>query len=214
VIILGLNAFHGDSAAALVRDGVLVAAAEEERFRRVRHWAGFPSHAIAYCLSQAKLTLAEIDHVAVNQHSRANWLRKVGYPVTSPPSLALLRDRLGNRGRRAAIPELLAKEVFPPAFCRQSHRASPRPPVIGFSCLADCAHVRRNALQYGLAAVVVAEPAVAAEVDRVAARDRTRIRAHPSWDSTNCCGSSVISVESFRSASHNSRSPPAFRAVP
>ena len=47
MIILGLNAFHGDSAAALVCDGKLVAAAEEERFRRVKHWAGFPSEAIS-----------------------------------------------------------------------------------------------------------------------------------------------------------------------
>ena len=53
MIILGLNAFHGDSSAALVRDGELVAAAEEERFRRVKHWAGFPSQAIAYCLREA-----------------------------------------------------------------------------------------------------------------------------------------------------------------
>ena len=53
LIILGLNAFHADSAAALVRDGVLIAAAEEERFRRVKHWAGFPSQAIGYCLREA-----------------------------------------------------------------------------------------------------------------------------------------------------------------
>ena len=79
MIILGLNAFHGDSAAALVRDGVLVAAAEEERFRRTKHWAGFPSCAVAYCLREAKLTLADIDHVAVNQDSRANLPRKIGY---------------------------------------------------------------------------------------------------------------------------------------
>jgi carbamoyltransferase len=53
MIILGLNAFHADSAAALIRDGKLVAAAEEERFRRVKHWAGFPSQAISYCLREA-----------------------------------------------------------------------------------------------------------------------------------------------------------------
>jgi len=52
MIILGLNAFHCDSAAALVRDGVLLAAAEEERFRRVKHWAGFPAEAIKYCLKE------------------------------------------------------------------------------------------------------------------------------------------------------------------
>src|SRR5262249_26300464 len=59
VIILGLNAFHADAAAALVRDGVLVAAAEEERFRRLKHWAGFPSQAIAYCLREAGLSLTD-----------------------------------------------------------------------------------------------------------------------------------------------------------
>jgi carbamoyltransferase len=47
MIILGLNCFHGDSSAAIVRDGTLVAAAEEERFRRIKHWAGFPAQAIA-----------------------------------------------------------------------------------------------------------------------------------------------------------------------
>src|SRR3954447_1098586 len=67
MIILGLNAFHGDSAAALVRDGKLIAAAEEERFRRVKHWAGFPSKAIAYCLREAGLALSDVQHVAVNQ---------------------------------------------------------------------------------------------------------------------------------------------------
>src|SRR5437763_314657 len=60
VIILGLNAFHGDSAAALVRDGVLLAAAEEERFRRVKHWAGFPAQSIAYCLREAGLRLSDV----------------------------------------------------------------------------------------------------------------------------------------------------------
>ncbi len=48
--ILGLNAFHGDSSACLVKDGQLVAAVEEERFRQLKHWAGFPSRAIQYSL--------------------------------------------------------------------------------------------------------------------------------------------------------------------
>jgi carbamoyltransferase len=49
MLILGLNAYHADSAACLVRDGRIVAAAEEERFRRVKHWAGFPGEAMRYC---------------------------------------------------------------------------------------------------------------------------------------------------------------------
>ena len=54
MIILGLNAYHADSAAAIVIDGTVVAAAEEERFRRVKHWAGFPTEAIRYCLEAAE----------------------------------------------------------------------------------------------------------------------------------------------------------------
>jgi carbamoyltransferase len=108
MIILGLNAFHGDSAAALVRDGKLVAAAEEERFRRVKHWAGFPSQAIAYCLREAGLALSDVQHVAVNQDSRANLLRKLAYLVTQRPNLGLMLNRLKNRRARGNISELMA----------------------------------------------------------------------------------------------------------
>src|SRR5262249_30232606 len=100
------------SAATLVRDGVLVAAAEEERFRRIKHWAGFPSEAIAYCLNQAGVTLSEVDHVAVNQDSRANLGRKLGYLISRRPNLGLIIGRLRNRGARASIPDLLARS-FP-----------------------------------------------------------------------------------------------------
>jgi len=108
MIILGLNAFHGDSAAALVRDGELVAAAEEERFRRVKHWAGFPSKAIAYCLREAGLALSDVQHVAVNQDSRANLLTKLAYLVTQRPKLGLMLNRLKNRRARGSISELMA----------------------------------------------------------------------------------------------------------
>ena len=92
MIILGLNAFHGDSAAALVRDGKLVAAAEEERFRRVKHWAGFPSEAIAYCLREAGVALSDVQHVAVNQDNRANLFRKIAYLATQRPNIGLLAE--------------------------------------------------------------------------------------------------------------------------
>jgi carbamoyltransferase len=112
MIILGLNAFHGDSSAALMRDGVLVAAAEEERFRRIKHWAGFPSESIAYCLREAKVSLAGVDHVAVNQNSRANVVRKIGYLLTHVPDGGLVLERLRNRRKRQGILKLLAKS-FP-----------------------------------------------------------------------------------------------------
>ena len=91
--------------AALIRDGKLIAAAEEERFRRVKHWAGFPSQAIAYCLREAVLTLSDVEHVAVNQDSRANLLRKLAYLADQRPDLRLIvsGSRTGARARPSPI---------------------------------------------------------------------------------------------------------------
>src|SRR5436309_13843672 len=75
--ILGLNAYHGDAAAALVIDGELVAAAEEERFNRVKHVAGFPSLSAAWCLADAGIVPADLDHVAVSRHPTPNFGSKL-----------------------------------------------------------------------------------------------------------------------------------------
>lgn len=108
MVVLGVNAYHGDAAACLLSDGVLVAAAEEERFRRVKHWAGFPSEAIGYCLREAGLKLGDVEHVAVNQDGRANLLKKLGYVATRRPDLALMLDRLRNKRRRMGVDAELA----------------------------------------------------------------------------------------------------------
>src|SRR5687767_13380201 len=108
MIILGLNAYHGDSAAALVRDGKLIAAAEEERFRRVKHWAGFPSQAIAYCLQEAGLRLSDVQYVTVNQDSRAHTLKKLRFLLTQRPDFRFLAERIRNRRARQGIADLLA----------------------------------------------------------------------------------------------------------
>lgn len=64
MLILGISAFYHDSAAALLRDGEIVAAAQEERFSRVKHDSGFPAHAVRYCLDTAGASLSDIDYVA------------------------------------------------------------------------------------------------------------------------------------------------------
>jgi carbamoyltransferase len=61
--ILGISAFYHDSAAALVRDGEIIAAAQEERFTRKKHDARFPSHAVEYCLAADGVGLKDVDHV-------------------------------------------------------------------------------------------------------------------------------------------------------
>ena len=96
MIILGLNAYHGDSSACLVVDGKLVAAAEEERFRRIKHWAGFPSEAIKYCLEAGAVTIEQVDHIAVNRDPNAKLMRKALFALAKRTNLSEIRNRLAN----------------------------------------------------------------------------------------------------------------------
>jgi carbamoyltransferase len=95
VNILGINAYHGDASAALLVDGELVAAAEEERFSRIKHDTSFPHRAIRFCLETAGLGPRALDHIALSRDPRANLGRRLAYALT---------DRTGRRvaKRRAA----------------------------------------------------------------------------------------------------------------
>ena len=123
MIILGLNAYHGDSSACIVIDGKLVAAVEEERFRRVKHWAGFPTEAIKYCFDEAGVKVEEIDHIAVNRNPKANLLKKAPFAFKKHPSLNLVKDRLKNASRVRDIKSKLAEEfgVDPSKLKVQTH---------------------------------------------------------------------------------------------
>ena len=75
--ILGINAYHGDAAAALIKDGLIVAAVEEERFNRVKHCAGFPSQAVRYCLESAGIGVEEIAHIGISRDPSAHLHKKI-----------------------------------------------------------------------------------------------------------------------------------------
>ena len=77
MIILGINAYHGDAAAAIVKDGKLIAAAEEERFNRFKHCAGFPTEAIKYCLTAAGARIEDVDHVGISRGPSAHLHKKI-----------------------------------------------------------------------------------------------------------------------------------------
>ena len=94
--ILGLNAYHGDSSACLVHDGQLIAAAEEERFNRLKHWSGFPVAAVRYCLEAAEIPISRVDHVALNRRPWANLWRKIVFGLTARPEASQVKGRLGN----------------------------------------------------------------------------------------------------------------------
>ena len=94
--ILGINAYHGDVSAALIHDGQLVCALEEERFRRIKHYAGFPTEAIQRALAAAGIAGADIAHVAISRDPKANLLKKGLYALTKRPDLSLILDRVKN----------------------------------------------------------------------------------------------------------------------
>lgn len=121
MIILGINAYHGDSSACLIRDGRLVAAAEEERFRRIKHWAGFPSESIRYCLTEAGVDLSAVDHVAINSDPGANFWKKAWFAVTHQPDPRLILNRLANRRRRLSVEGALLADFPHSRFSGQVH---------------------------------------------------------------------------------------------
>ena len=102
-VILGLNAYHADSAACLLVDGKVVAAAEEERFRRIKHWAGLPEEAIRWCLADGGIGLDEVDHIAVNADPSAHRLRKFAYVLSYMPDPRFLLQKIINKRERSGI---------------------------------------------------------------------------------------------------------------
>ena len=97
MIVLGINAYHADSSAAIFVDGVMIAAIEEERFRRVKHWAGFPSMSVAFCLKEAGVSLKEVDHIAIGRDPWAKLGKKLLFLLQNPGgSVAAVKNRLSN----------------------------------------------------------------------------------------------------------------------
>ena len=124
--ILGLNAYHADSSAAIFKDGVMIAATEEERFRRVKHWAGFPSMAIEFCLREAGITLAEVDHIAIGRDPYAKLGKKLLFLARHPGGgWRAVKDRLSNAKKVSSLEEEFAAidaTVDPALLKRKIHQ--------------------------------------------------------------------------------------------
>lgn len=110
MIILGINAYHADASAAIFKDGKMIAATEEERFRRIKHWAGFPSLAVAFCLREAGITLAEVSYIAIGRDPKAKFLKKIFFfAKNAVTSFNFIKDRFQNLQNVASIEVELSK---------------------------------------------------------------------------------------------------------
>jgi carbamoyltransferase len=127
MIILGINAYHPNASAAIVVDGKLIAAVEEERFNRVKYAAGLPVEAVRFCLAQAGVTLGQVDHVVIPRDPWARVGTKLRFALRMP-RFAMNRTKV--MARSAGIKEDLAdglgvsRESFRAQFHRiEHHRA-------------------------------------------------------------------------------------------
>lgn len=110
--ILGLNTFHADSSAVLLRDGQLVAAVAEERLNRVKHFAGFPALAIKEVLDIGGITIGDVDHLGINKDSKANLLSKLGFALTNLANITrMARQRLEYRAKAQSAPQLICEAL-------------------------------------------------------------------------------------------------------
>ncbi len=109
MIVLGLNAYHADSAACIFKDSKLIAAAEEERFRRIKHWAGLPTQAIDYCLQEAGAALQDVEHIAVNRKPGVNNWRRLAFVATHMPDPRLMLQKARNIRSAASVKQELEK---------------------------------------------------------------------------------------------------------
>ncbi len=112
MIILGINAYHANSSAAVVVDGQLLAAVEEERLNRVKYAAGLPTRAIQYCLDQAGAKLSEVDHIAVPRNPWARLGTKLRFAMRMP---RFAFDRARVMRRFAGVKDDLATAFEMPA---------------------------------------------------------------------------------------------------
>ncbi len=108
--ILGLNAYHGDSSACLFKDDKLIFAIEEERLRRIKHWAGFPILSIKAALKEANISIFDIDHITISRDPAANWEKKLLFSIKRFKIFSSVLDRLKNYRKIFSIKDILAQE--------------------------------------------------------------------------------------------------------
>ena len=109
--ILGLNAYHGDSSASLIKDGIIINAIEEERIRRIKHWAGFPSESIKFCLKDAGITIQDIDYITIGRNPSAHLKKKIFSSIKKLTRPGFIKDRLSNLKKVTSLKSEIANSL-------------------------------------------------------------------------------------------------------
>ncbi|MHB8246198.1 MAG: carbamoyltransferase family protein [Acidimicrobiales bacterium] len=109
MIVLGINAYHGDASAAVLVDGEVVAAVEEERFTRIKHQAGFPDQAVRWCLAEVGAEPGDVDHIGISRDPLRHLRQKFEWTMRGRPNPRLLLQRLGTQRKLLSLRDALGK---------------------------------------------------------------------------------------------------------
>ena len=108
--IIGINAYHADSSACIIKDQNLIFAIEEERLRRIKHWAGFPILSIKNCLEVAKINLSDVDYICINSNPKVNIIKKIIHILKYRPSIKLIINKFRNKKKNQNIKNIIKRE--------------------------------------------------------------------------------------------------------
>ena len=126
--ILGINAYHADSSAALIKDGEVISAVEEERFNRIKHWSGFPIQSIKYCISKENLEINDLDFITVNSNNYSNIFNKLFYSLSNNISFEFFLNQVQRRQKKNKIKNDLLNSFslkkLKPKICKVDHHLS------------------------------------------------------------------------------------------
>ena len=108
--ILGLNIYHGDSSACIMKNGEIIFAIEEERINRIKHWAGLPIESIKECLKYANISLDQINYIAINSNFFSNFFHKLKYSLSNFSNYNYLYSKIIHKFKKLSFQEILIKE--------------------------------------------------------------------------------------------------------
>lgn len=109
MILLGINAYHGDASACIFKDNIILGAAEEERFTRIKHAAGFPINSIKFCLKEAGISIDQVDHITINRNPKQKIFKKILYASTKLFNFNFIKNRFTNLKKINSIKDELEK---------------------------------------------------------------------------------------------------------
>jgi carbamoyltransferase len=107
--ILGINAYHGDASACIYKNGELIAATEEERIRRIKHWAGLPTEAVRFCLDEVGIGLQDVDAITISRDPNAKFGEKVWHLFRHTSAWKSVLKKASHIGGMKGMKDDLAK---------------------------------------------------------------------------------------------------------